>query len=217
MGASGSSTSSTTNNDIMTKAINGCGSITASNSANFKNVTVSPPEWCGPSATFTVEQGAVVDANCVIDAASKALVDNIVNGSADAKAGLGFSGSSTRQNISSDVKHIMESKCTDIKNINDIRLQNFVIKACNARIVQAANAQSLCQLKALQDLSVETSSTAGSTSSGWDPLSFLNNTTALIICAVISCIVLGIFVVIAYLRSKGSSGLTPSSSNSVEI
>lgn len=169
MGVTFSQTRGVLIQDIMTQSINNCGAVTASNVATLKNVVIEPPSWCGPDASFTIQQSTSVDANCIIDNAQKQLIDTISKMSADAKGGLfGVSGSNVEQNIEQHVKNFIENKCTDVKTLNELKLEDVHIKACKSSIIQVADAKTLCKLKNTQDLVNKVQATGEAKSSGFN-------------------------------------------------
>lgn len=185
MGATSSVALTKIDTDIMTKAISNCKSTTASNTADLKNITISPPEWCGIEASVMIGQQATIDAECVINNAQDLLSKTISTLSSDAKGGIGISSSISVQDIRKHINSVIDNKCSSVKSFNDLKIDGLTIKACKSSIIQTADAKSACRLENTQKLVDEIQAENKSTATGYNPFDSPGFVIFIIIVAVI--------------------------------
>lgn len=166
MGASASVSNTSSTQDIMTKAINSCPQVSVSNTANLGKVIISPPSNCPGGSSFTLSQSAGVDASCVINAAQQAAVNQALQASAVAQAGIGLSASDSQQIINTKIQNIINNNCGDNLAANVINIPEITISACTSNIPQVANAKVACQLQNTQALSSQLQAANTSAASG---------------------------------------------------
>jgi hypothetical protein len=205
MGASTSIGATVIKQDAVSKIVNDCGSVTASNVGRLKNVTIAPPEWCGRQSSFTYEQNAAVDAKCIIDNVQKTLTSTDSTASAESKAALGIATTISKQELDKTVKNIIENKCTDAKSLNELELEGVTIRACKSRIIQVADAQTACKLKNAQDLVDKVVAKNEAKASGFNPLDLCDCGSAGkgVVWAIVILAVVGIAIFALWLKFRG--------------
>ena len=184
----------------MTSSINSCPRVVSSNTANLVKVIISPPANCPGGSSFTLSQNASVDANCVISQAQTTAVEQSLQTSADARAGLGLSGSNSKQVIVTEVRNIINNNCGDSLASNTLNIPELTISACTSNIPQVANAKVACQLQNIQNLSNKLQATNASSAAGWS-LDFGSIGNILIVLAVIG-IIGGLVFFVVKMRKK---------------
>lgn len=204
MGASVSTATSATTNDIITTSVNQCPKTSASNQLSVNNLTIPPNPACGtgtnPAQTLNIAQAAAVDAQCYITALQNNTASTIATLNANAQAGLGIAVSTDVASINNNLKANIQNTCKNVSTSNAISINDSLIAACTTTIAQNANANSMCQINALQTTAIQAQTSATSTATGASLSSLLG-------IGISSTIIIIIIIVVIYYfwSSKKSS------------
>lgn len=166
MGASVSTSSVTSENNIITKSTNSCGKTVASNVLNISGIKWNPPQYCGKESKFTVDQVAKVDADCFINSLQENLADSVAKLNAQAQTGLGVAVSTNVSDIKQSITSIVENECKGASSTNVVAAKDIESTGCQMQFFQNATAKSKCKIDALQKMAIKSDTTADTTAAG---------------------------------------------------
>ncbi len=213
MGAQASTNKVKTSVEINNEAINKCGSTTVTNAILLKKAKITCPKDCKGNCKFSINQGAAVDATCLIQAHQDALSETMAAMDAKTQAGLGFSASTNVSDMKKQLSNKIQNECGGANSTQKIDASEMQLEMCDVTFAQNATAKSKCELGALQAMRDKTETQAKAASTGFDPSSFMK-AYAMIIFGVLGLVLL-VFGGIAYaMMSSGGESTTASSSSS---
>jgi len=205
MGSQQSHSGQTMTTDITTSAFNTCPGSAISNEITLKNVDFRPdlnPMCNGSNTSFVIDQKASIESECLISHLQDVTSDVIAKMDAEAQAGLGFSYSDNKNDISTQIDSKIENDCGSQSSEQKASLEDVVITSCQLKIIQDATLKSSCTINTLQTIANKASVESNSTSSGssiWGLL-FGNGTSWLLL--IVAIIVI---LIIVYMFMNGSS------------
>lgn len=207
MGAAISTNVSRTENEIISKAVNQCKRGTASNELYLKGITHDPAPTC-KNPTFSVQQSAVVDADCFINALQNNMADTIKKMQATTQAGFGIAGSTNIDEGKQKINAALTNSCGGVSATQVIDAKDITSRACDMTFIQNATAQSKCKIDALQDAALKTESNMDAGATGASLASILFGSGSSVIVWIIGLVVvLGIIGGIGYyMQSDSDSG-----------
>lgn len=199
MGAQASTNKVKTEVEINNEAINKCGSTTVTNAILLKKAKITCPKDCAGKCTFNINQGAAVDATCLIQAHQDALSETMASMDAKTKTGLGFGASTNVSDMKKSIKNKIQSECGGASSTQKIDASEMQLEMCNVTFAQNATAKSKCELGAIQALRDKTETVAKAATEGFDPSVFITAYAS-----IIGMVVLGIaaLVVAIFLLPK---------------
>lgn len=167
MGASSSKSKAEINNKVINESYNKCPSTTAINQADIKYVIHQPMDTC-VSSSFNIDQSASVDATCLITAMQENLAKVINEMDTKAKAGIGYANAKSDVEIKNILKNKIDNECGNVSPTNKANIQDTIVRACDFKIIQNANAKSACQIGAMQKATLDASNSVSTTAEGMD-------------------------------------------------
>lgn len=173
MGAQASTNKVKTEVEINNEAINKCGSTTVTNAILLKKAKITCPKDCAGKCTFNINQGAAVDATCLIQAHQDALSETIASMDAKTKTGLGFGASTNVSDMKKSIKNKIQSECGGASSTQKIDASEMQLEMCDVTFAQNATAKSKCELGAVQALRDKTETVAKAATEGFDPSVFI--------------------------------------------
>jgi hypothetical protein len=218
MGAQASTNKVKTSVEINNEAINKCGSTTVTNAILLKKAKITCPKDCKGNCKFSINQGAAVDATCLIKAHQDALSETIAAMDAKTKTGLGFGASTNVSDMRKELNNKIQSECGGASSTQKIDASEMQLEMCDVTFAQNATAKSKCELGALQAMRDKTETVAKAATEGVDPFGFMKAYASMII-GVVALIVVIILVVVIIASTTGSgsgSGSARSSSSQVQ-
>jgi hypothetical protein len=210
MGAQASTNKVKTEVQINNEAINKCGSTTVTNAILLKKAKITCPKDCAGKCTLNINQGAAVDATCLIQAHQDALSESMAAMDAKTKAGLGFGASTNVSDMKKIISNKIHSECGGASSTQKIDASEMQLEMCNVTFAQNATAKSKCELGALQALRDKTETVAKATTEGIDPFGFMKAYAAII--GIIVFVIIIIIGAAIYFTSSGASKMMSSNS-----
>lgn len=204
MGAQASTNKVKTSVEINNEAINKCGSTTVTNAILLKKAKITCPKDCKGNCKLNINQGAAVDATCLIKAHQDALSETIAAMDAKTKAGLGFGASTNVSDMRKELNNKIQSECGGASSTQKIDASEMQLEMCDVTFAQNATAKSKCELGALQAMRDKTETQAKAATEGFDPTAFVK-AYAMIIFGVIGLIFL-LIIGVGYAMSSGVAG-----------
>lgn len=191
MGAQASSAVQEMTSEISTTVESSCPKTNCSNKLEAASFNVS-----GTGNTGRIKQACTASSDCIMNAALSAATDQVAKASAEAKAGLGISATSTYQQIKTKLSNAIKQDCGSTAAENEMKLGEINISGSDnlGEILQVGDAKSKCQLGALTDTISKMSGEGDSKASGFDP--------TIIIIAIIVLLALGGGVYLFVMRDK---------------
>ena len=201
MGAQVSTTVSETENEIITKSVNQCKRGVASNELYLQGFTHRAAPQC-KNPTFSVEQSAVVDASCFINALQDNMANTIKNLSTTAQGGFGIQGATSIDRSKQLINAQLENICGGASSQNLVSHKDIETNACDVAFVQNASSKSKCEIEALQKAAIQTDTTMETGAKGASISDLLfGSGMSLIIWAIVILVVLG--GVYYYMKGRG--------------
>lgn len=209
MGASQSSGINTISNNITTDSFNSCPSVSANNSIIIDKANFNPnPQLCaGTNPTFTLDQSAHIDAQCLIGNMTNATADAVSQLSGSAKGGLGYTGTDNQTAIAQRITSSVQNICADVSSTNQARLSDLDVTACTFKIVQNASANDMCVINNLQKFADQASAATKAEASGTTigSLLFGNSlSTGIFMFLLLIIIVVGVIMVARTQKKNGN-------------
>lgn len=204
MGAQASTNKVKTTVEINNEAINKCGSTTVTNAILLKKAKITCPKDCKGNCKFSINQGAAVDATCLIQAHQDALSETMAAMDAKTKAGLGFGASTNVSDMKKQISNKIQSECGGASSTQKVDASEMQLEMCDVTFAQNATLKSKCELGALQALRDKTETVAKATTEGFDPSAFIN-AYANMIMGIVGIIVI-VIAVVAYSMMGGGGG-----------
>jgi hypothetical protein len=204
MGAQASTNKVKTSVEINNEAINKCGSTTVTNAILLKKAKITCPKDCKGNCKFSINQGAAVDATCLIQAHQDALSETIAAMDAKTKTGLGFGASTNVSDMRKELNNKIQSECGGASSTQKIDASEMQLEMCDVTFAQNATAKSKCELGALQAMRDKTETLAKATTEGLDPAEFMKAYASMIL-GVVAIVVVIIIVIIVVMFSGGGS------------
>ena len=203
MGAQASTNKNKISTEINTSAKNRCPSVSAVNEVSLKGVEITCPEFCAQIGQCKggIQQTAMVDATCVLNAQQDALSEAISKMDASVKTGLGLGASTNVSDVKKKLRQEIENSCGTVSANNKISVADSKLNTCDNTFVQNATAKSQCQMAALQKIQDKVVTDQVAKTEGYDPMGAMK-AYAYIIAGVIGLIMLIVVGVIV----KGSMG-----------
>jgi len=203
MGAAVSIGVSKTENEIITKSVNQCKKATVSNEMFLQGITHDPAPTC-KNPTFSVQQSAVVDADCFINSLQNNMADSIKNMKTTTQVGFGIAGSTSIEESKQKINAALENACGGVSATQVVNAKDIRSRACDMTFIQNANAKSKCKIDALQDAAIKTDTTSETGATGASLSSLLFGTgSSLIIWIIVIVVVLGgIGGLVYYMKKK---------------
>lgn len=208
MGAQASTNKVKTEVEINNEAINKCGSTTVTNAILLKKAKITCPKDCAGKCTFNINQGAAVDATCLIQAHQDALSETIAAMDAKTKTGLGFGASTNVSDMKKSIKNKIQSECGGASSTQKIDASEMQLEMCNVTFAQNATAKSKCELGAIQALRDKTETVAKAATEGVDPFGFMKAYAATI--GIVFLIIIVIVGALMYFLSSGAKSVASS-------
>lgn len=151
MGASVSSNVQKQMASLSNKTTNSCRIGGASNVVKIDHTTFDPPEWCkDEGATFEINQGAALDATCVMKTQQTGVADLLSKLNSKTITGLGFNFSQDYQQNMTNISSYLDQQCNEAAVKNVVNIDNSSIHLCKNNIIQKATAKDICRINALQ-------------------------------------------------------------------
>lgn len=191
MGATISTSVSKTQNEIITKSVNKCKRGTASNELYLQGITHDPAPSC-KNPTFSVNQSALVDADCFINALQTNMAESISKLQTTAQGGFGITGATNINEAGQKISASLENSCGGVSATQVVNAKDITSRACDMVFVQNANAKSKCKIDALQDNAIKTDNALTTDATGASLASLLfGSGSSIIIYAIAIVIILG--------------------------
>ncbi|AVL94891.1 putative myristoylated membrane protein [Moumouvirus australiensis] len=212
MGVSASTNKQTIENNILNKAYNSCPSMGTTNIVNLSGIKFEPPPDCNPPSSMTIGQTATIDSNCLLTSLQSSAAEIAAELSAEAKAGLGISGSTNVNDIKQSISNITKNTCANVSTTNNATIRDTVIKSCQFRVVQNATENVSCQINTTQDLVSKIASSSASTAKGgsiWGDI-FGSGPGGLIAGIVVIIIIIIVIAIIIYFVTKNKNKVNTS-------
>jgi hypothetical protein len=205
MGAQASTNKVKTSVEINNEAINKCGSTTITNAVLLKKAKVMCPKDCRGKCKFNINQGAAVDATCLIKAHQDSLSETIAAMDAKTKTGLGFGASTNVSDMRKELNNKIQSECAGASSAQKIDASEMQLEMCDVTFAQNATAKNKCELGALQAMRDKTETQAKAATEGFDPAAFIKAySTILIAIAGIIALVIIVFIAMSFSGGKDS-------------
>lgn len=193
-------------NNITQSALNACPNVNQNNTIDMSGVNFDPPSGC-PDSSVTIDQQAVITADCAISSLQAAIATAALSLSVDNRGGLGFNIGTTVAETQNNISSITTNTCADQNQTNVISLTDVNFGQCNVSIIQSATDYDTCQINATQNMVASVAHQLAVQNQGF--LGGLFGSTAAIIAAIIIVVLLllGIgFGAWYLLKGKGGAG-----------
>lgn len=209
MGASSSKSENKSSTEIIESAYNNCGTASAINNIDIKNVKFYPPDDCKEDPEFDINQSSSVDGTCLISQLQDSAASSASELSSDAQADLGLSSSDGKTITDNDISEYTTNQCANYSSTNSATIYDTEVRSCKFQVVQAANANQSCQINATQTLVSDIDAKTTTTAEGGSLLGDLFGSPtniALIIGAIILIMIIGGVGYYFYKKNSSQSG-----------
>lgn len=203
MGAQASTNKNKISTEINSIAKNKCPTVSAVNEVSLKGVEITCPEFCAQIGQCKggIQQTAMVESSCILNAQQDALSEAISKMDASVKSGLGLGASTNISDVKKKLRQEIENSCGTVSANNKISVADSKLNTCDNTFIQGATAKSQCQMAALQKIQDKVVAEQVAKTEGYDPLGGMK-AYAYVIAGVIGLIILVIVGVIL----KGTMG-----------
>lgn len=216
MGAQASTNKVKTRVELNNEAINKCGSTTVTNAILLKKAKITCPKDCKGNCKFSINQGAAIDASCLINSSQASMAETLASMDAGTKAGLGFSASTNVSDMQKEINNKITNECGGASSTQKIDASEMQLEMCDVTFAQNATAKSKCQLGAIQDIRDKAETATKASSEGVDPTKILSAYSNMII-GIVAVIILIILVFVFMSMSGSRSGNSAPSFVSVPV
>jgi hypothetical protein len=207
MGAQASTNKNKISTEINSIAKNKCPTVSAVNEVSLKGVEITCPEFCAQIGECKggIQQTAMVDATCILNAQQDALSEAISQMDASVKTGLGLGASTNISDVKKKLRQEIENSCGTVSANNKISVASSKLNTCDNTFIQNATAKSQCQMASLQKIQDKVVTEQVAKTEGYDPMGAMK-AYAYVIAGIIGLIVLIIVGVIVKSTMGGGSG-----------
>ena len=129
--------------DLAEKTIQSCPAGGVQNIVDISGGKINAPAYCAQigKSSFTINQGASLDAKCVIGAQQSGLANLLTKINSKTLAGLGISVSTNVNDNETAISQYLNQKCGKAHVANYADITNEQITACDNNIIQNGSAK----------------------------------------------------------------------------
>lgn len=207
MGAQASTNKNKISTEINSIAKNKCPTVSAVNEVSLRGVEITCPEFCAQMGQCKggIQQTAMVESSCILNAQQDALSEAISKMDASVKTGLGLGASTNISDVKKKLRQEIDNSCGTVSANNKISAVDTKLNTCDNTFIQGATAKSQCQMASLQKIQDKVVSEQAAKTDGYDPMGAVK-AYAYIIAGVIGLIILIIVGVIIKSTMGGGGG-----------